>query len=98
MTTDLDTTFILFDKSTRVSFTSNAEDRFVILTALMVDNWGACTILSHDEEYQPITVCGHRYSDDFQLAFARAFDPNFVEPAPVIEDAEVEEIAEENGQ
>ena len=98
MTTDLDTTFVVFDESTRVSFTSNAEDRFMILTALTADSWGRYTILSHDEDYQPITVCGHRYSDDFKLAFARAFDPNFVEPAQVIEDAEVEGIAEENGQ
>lgn len=98
MTTDLDTTFVLFDKSARTSFTSNAEDRFTILNALLSDAWGGCTILSHDENYQPITVCGHRYSDEFKLAFARAFDPNFVEPAPTIEDAEAEPVAEENGQ
>lgn len=94
MTTELETTFVLHDKASRVDFTSNAKDRFIILTGLIADAWGGCTIISHDGEYQPITVCGHRYSDEFKLAFGRAFDPDWIEPAPLVEAP----LAEENDQ
>mgnify|MGYP000340678036 CR=1 FL=1 len=97
MTTDLETVFVSHDKASRVDFTSNAKDRFTILTALMSDVWGGCTVLSHDEEYQPLTVCGYRYTEEFKSAFGQAFDPDWVEPAPV-EEAAPEHLAEENGQ